>query len=146
MSKKPKIAERHRRTRHDHATETAEDYVEAIADLEEEKGQCRVVDLAKRFDVSHVTVTKTVSRLQREGLVQTEPYGPIALTAKGHRLATMARRRHRIVFEFLLAIGVDERVAAIDAEGLEHHASSQTLECFRKLTQWLQKSPARPPD
>ena len=138
MAKTPRIADRHRRTRSDHSSETAEDLVEAIADIAAERGQCRVVDLARRFDVSHVTVTKTVSRLVRDGLAATEPYGPVELTTKGHRLAIKSRRRHEIVHEFLLALGVSARTAAIDAEGIEHHVSAETLEKLRKVTRRLQ--------
>ena len=120
----------HRRTRRDHATETAEDYVEAISEILGEKESCRVVDLARHFAVSHVTVTRIVSRLQDAGLVQTEAYRPITLTAKGKRLAKKSRDRHEIVYQFLLAIGVDEKTAAIDAEGIEHHVSPVTLARF----------------
>jgi DtxR family manganese transport transcriptional regulator len=124
----------HRRTRRDHATETAEDYVEAIADISRESGQCRVVDLSSRFAVSHVTVTRIVARLRDEGWVKTAPYRPITLTAKGTRLAEEAKRRHAIVYQFLIAVGVDERIAAIDAEGIEHHVSPETLTCFKRFT------------
>ncbi len=72
----------HRRTRRDHSTETAEDYVEAIAEIMERNGTCRVVDLAKHFGVSHVTVTRIVTRLQDEGLSCTEKYRPIEMTTK----------------------------------------------------------------
>jgi DtxR family manganese transport transcriptional regulator len=123
----------HERTRRDHATETAEDYVEAVADLIDAQGECRVRDLANRFGVSHVTVIRVVKRLEREGLVVTEPYRPMELTAAGRRLATACRERHDIVYRFLLAIGVDERVAAIDSEGIEHHVSRQTLDRFREI-------------
>jgi DtxR family manganese transport transcriptional regulator len=127
----------HRRTRRDHAMETAEDYVEAVADLIEEQGSCRVVDLAKRFAVSHVTVTRIVARLQDEGLLSTERYRPIFLTPAGKRLAAKSRRRHEIVYQFLLAIGVEENIAAIDAEGIEHHVSPETLKRFEELTAQL---------
>ena len=120
----------HRRTRRDHATETAEDYVEAVADVLDEQETCRVVDLSRRFGVSHVTVTRIIARLQEEGLVRTEAYRPIELTQKGKRLARMSRERHESVFQFLLAIGVDEQTAAVDAEGIEHHVSPKTLEKF----------------
>ena len=50
-------------TRSRHASETAEDYVEAVMDLIEEKSECRVLDLARYFNVSHVTVSKIVKRL-----------------------------------------------------------------------------------
>ena len=120
----------HRRTRNDHATETAEDYVEAIADIIEHQQSCRVVDLAKRFAVSHVTVSRIIRRLQSEQLLETQPYRPIVLTEKGKRLARQSKQRHEIVHQFLLAIGVDETTATIDSEGIEHHVSPQTLKAM----------------
>jgi DtxR family manganese transport transcriptional regulator len=137
MNEPQTFPDRHRRTRSDHAQETAEDYVEAIDQLQADAGKCRVVDLARRFDVTHVTVTKVVARLKREGLVTSEPYGPLELTASGRQLAAKSRRRHEIVYSFLRAIGVSDAVAAIDTEGIEHHVSRQTLEAFRRLTEQL---------
>ena len=112
-SRKP--AQSHSRIRRDHASETAEDYVEAVADLIAAGGRCRIVDLADCFGVSHVTVTKTIARLVREGFVETQPYGPISLTDTGRRLAQNSRKRHELVYQFLLALGVSPTVAADDA-------------------------------
>ena len=137
MNEPQAFPDRHRRTRRDHALETAEDYVEAIDQLHADAGKCRVVDLARRFDVTHVTVTKVIARLKREGLVTSEPYGPLELTTSGRQLAAKSRKRHEVVYSFLRAIGVSEAVAAIDTEGIEHHVSRQTLECFRRLTEQL---------
>ena len=125
----------HRRTRNDHATETAEDYVEAVADIIDAKESCRVGDLAKRFAVSHVTVSRIIQRLQSEGLVNTQPYRPIQLTAKGKRLAVQSKLRHEIVHDFLLSIGVDETTAMIDSEGIEHHVSPKTLKAMQRFVQ-----------
>jgi len=122
---------RHKRTRSDHATEVAEDYVEAIAARIEADGVCRAVDLAEQFQVSHVTVNRTIGRLQRDGFVTTVPYGPIELTAAGARLARQAKRRHEIVLEFLIALGVDRATAETDSEGIEHHVSPQTLRAMQ---------------
>ncbi len=124
----------HERTRRDHSTETAEDYVEMIAEVLSEQETCRTTDLAKRFGVSHVTVHRIVERLKAEGLVLTERYQPITLTAAGKRLATRCRARHEVVFRFLLALGIDEQTAATDAEGIEHHVSPETLRRFREFT------------
>lgn len=140
MNDPQKIANRHRRTRKDHATETAEDYVEAVSEIIADRGCCRVVDLTKRFDVSHVTVTRIISRLQKEGYVVTEPYRPIELTAAGQQLAKSSRERHQIVLDFLIALGVPAEVAAIDAEGIEHHVSDKTLNVFRKFTRQAAES------
>lgn len=125
----------HTRTRRDHASETAEDYVEAIEAIIGEHGVCRVTDLAERFGVSHVTVIRVVQRLERDGYARTEPQRPIELTSRGRRLARDCRERHEIVYRFLLAIGVSERVAAIDSEGIEHHVSPETLRRFRELVE-----------
>lgn len=123
----------HRRIRSDHTGEVAEDYVEAIYQQIEANGSCRSVDLVRRFEVTHATVSKTIARLQRDGLVSTEPYRPIDLTAKGKRLANKARKRHEIVERFLLAIGVSPETAAVDSEGIEHHVSRETLAAMQRL-------------
>ncbi len=123
----------HQRIRSDHATELAEDYVEAIADVIQERGSCRAVDLAKRFGVSHVTVNKTIGRLVRDELVETQPYGPVLLTKAGQQLAKAAKTRHEIVLQFLLALGVSRRVAEVDSEGIEHHVSQETLKAMRSF-------------
>jgi DtxR family manganese transport transcriptional regulator len=113
--------------------EVAEDYVELIADLIAEEGEARAVDLAERFGVSNATVNKTLARLQREYLVQTRPYRSIFLTDAGTEMAKASRRRHQIVLGFLHAIGVPAEAAAIDAEGIEHHVSEETLAVFEKI-------------
>ena len=122
------------RTRDAHRSEIAEDYVELIADLIDAAGEARVVDLAGRLGVTAATVNNTVARLQRDGLVRSEPYRAIFLTDEGRALAEACRRRHATVVEFLRAIGVDEDTALRDAEGLEHHVSDATLEAFRRMT------------
>ena len=123
------------RTRHDHARETAEDYVEAIDDMIAADGECRVTQLADAFGVTHVTALKIVRRIERDGLATTEARKPIELTHKGKRLANRCRVRHGIVYRFLLAIGVSKRAAAIDSEGIEHHVSSGTLERMRDIAE-----------
>lgn len=121
------------RVREAHQTETAEDYVELIADLIEAQGEARIVDLSKRFGVSHVTVNKVIARLKRDGLVQSQPYRALFLSEKGRELAHACKQRHRIVYEFLIAIGVSSKTAEMDAEGVEHHVSEETLKAFQKF-------------
>lgn len=131
----PRPAAYHADVRRAHAEETAEDYVEAIALLIDTKGVARVKDLAAQFGVSHVTVSRTIARLVRDGLAETEPYKPITLTPQGRQLAEQSRERHELVVRFLIALGVDEDTARTDAEGIEHHVSSATLEAMRRLAE-----------
>lgn len=122
------------RVREARQTETAEDYVEMIADLIAAHGEARVSDLAERFGVSHATVNKIVLRLKREGLVNHLPYRALFLTDEGAELARRCKERHIVVFEFLRALGVPADIAESDAEGIEHHASAETLKAFRLFT------------
>lgn len=126
-------SDRFRRTRADHRVETAEDYVEAVAHLVATRGEARVRDLAKLMGVSHVTVTRIVARLCTEGLLATEPYRPITLTKKGQRVAEASRTRHETVVAFLRTIGVTPAQAEIDAEGIEHHVSPETLRAMERV-------------
>jgi len=121
------------KVREAHQTETAEDYVELIADLIEVNGEARVSDLATRFGISHATVNKVIARLNREGLVSNKPYRALFLTQKGSDLARRCKERHILIVEFLKKLGVSEAVAEADAEGVEHHVSAETLEAFRRF-------------
>ena len=125
-------AEIFRRSRKDRATEIAQDYVEAIADLSVSLGEARVVDLARRLGVTHVTVNRTLIRLQQAGYVNTKPYRAIFLTEAGHKLAEECKQRHETVVAFLRSLGISERTAEMDAEGIEHHVSPETLAAFER--------------
>jgi len=123
------------RTRQDHATELAEDYVELIDDLITNLGEARLVDIAARMGVTHVTANKSVSRLQRDGLVSKRPYRSIFLTPEGQKLAAQTRKRHEIVLSCLCLLGVPPEQARIDSEGIEHHISDITLNAMEKFIQ-----------
>jgi DtxR family manganese transport transcriptional regulator len=122
-----------RQVREAHRSETAEDYVELIAELIEENGEARMTDIAARMGVSAPTVAKTIGRLRRDGLVRSKPYRSIGLTEEGRELAARTKERHELVYAFLRAIGVDEATARRDSEGMEHHVSEETLAVFRKI-------------
>ncbi|MFT3977007.1 MAG: manganese-binding transcriptional regulator MntR [Sphingomonas bacterium] len=122
-----------RATREAHATEIAEDYVELIDDLLNQRGEARLIDLAMHMGVSQPTAAKIVQRLKALGLVQSRPYRALFLTDEGRALAYQSRERHQVVVKFLLAIGVDRDIAEIDAEGIEHHVSGETLQMMRRF-------------
>ncbi|WP_413061561.1 manganese-binding transcriptional regulator MntR [Sphingomonas carotinifaciens] len=132
-----------RKVREAHQTEMAEDYVELIGDLIARFGEARLTDLAEHTGVTLATASKVVQRLSREGLVQNRPYRSLFLTPAGEELARVARERHGIVQDFLLAIGVDPATAALDSEGIEHHVSETTLARLKALT--AQLADQRPP-
>lgn len=126
-------ADRFARAREAQAVALLEDYVEMIGDLIEDFGEARVADIAERMGVAQPTATKAISRLKREGLATSRPYRGVFLTDEGARLAGRVRARHRTVVELLIAVGVPQDIAELDAEGIEHHVSDQTLEAFESF-------------
>ena len=109
---------------------TLEDYTELIADLIAANGEARMADIARRLGVAHPTVSKTIARLKREGLVTARPYRGIFLTEAGLAMAKNVHQRHRLVVDVLLALGAPREAAEADAEGIEHYVSTTTLRAF----------------
>lgn len=120
-----------RLARSQRASALVEDYVELISDLQEEHGEVRVTEVARRLGVSHPTAIKAVARLKRSGLVASRPYRSLFLTEAGAAMAARVRARHLLVLDVLLAVGVPPDAAQADAEGIEHHVSDATLEAFK---------------
>ncbi|MFT6773611.1 MAG: DtxR family manganese transport transcriptional regulator [Paracoccaceae bacterium] len=123
-------AERFNQARTAQAMALLEDYTEMIDDLLREQGEARITDIARRIGVTHPTAAKAVARLKREGLAVSRPYRGVFLTEAGAAMAERVRARHRIVVDLLMAVGVPEGAAELDAEGIEHHVSGATLAAF----------------
>ncbi|MFI5015408.1 MAG: manganese-binding transcriptional regulator MntR [Hyphomicrobiales bacterium] len=119
-----------RQAREARRLELVEDYIELIADLIGDGGEARQVDIAARLGVAQPTVAKMLKRLVEEGFISQRPYRGVFLTKMGQDLANRSRARHQLVETFLRALGVSQDTARRDAEGIEHHASSETLDAF----------------
>lgn len=128
------------RSRLQHAEENTSDYLEAIADLIVERGEARLVDVADRLGVNKATASKKLRSLQRKGFVRSMPYRSIFLEPEGAAHAAASKKRHQLVLKFLLAAGVPAAVAELDAEGIEHHVSPQTIAALKRLTERLLKN------
>jgi DtxR family manganese transport transcriptional regulator len=94
-----------------------EDYAELISDLIAAQGEARPTDIARRLGVSHATAIKFLARMKQAGA----------------DLAEKTRRRHRLVVDLLVAVGVPGEVAEVDAEGMEHHVSDAALAAFARF-------------
>lgn len=124
-----------RQVREAHRRELIDDYVELISDLIIEVGEVRQADMAARLGVSQPTVAKMLKRLALLGFIQMIPWHGVFLTPEGEKLAQESRKRHQIVENFLLVLGVSPEIARRDAEGMEHHVSQETLDTFLAFTQ-----------
>ena len=126
-------------TRKAHESELAEDYVELIEDLINKEGEARIVDIANHLGISKATVNQTITRLIKKGLLTSKPYRAIHLTKKGKNTAINARQRHKIVYDFLISLGLNKEIAELDSEGIEHHVGNKTLNMLKNFTVKLKK-------
>ncbi len=121
------------KVRNAHKNENTEDYLELIAELLNSKGEARIVEIALNLGIAQATANKTIKRLQKQGYVQREPYRSIFLTLKGQKIASQSKKRHNTVYKFLMNLGIDNKTASADAEGIEHHVSEKTLKKMEKF-------------
>ena len=122
-----------RKVRNAHKTENTEDYLELIAELLNSKGEARIVDIANELSIAQATANKTIQRLHNQGFIKKQPYRSIFLTVKGQQIASKSKKRHNTVLKFLINLGVDQKTASADAEGIEHHVSEKTLKKMEKF-------------
>jgi len=122
-----------KKVRDAHLTENTEDYLELIADLLNQNGEARIVDIAEKLDIAQSTANKTIKRLVKQDYLKKEPYRSIFLTIKGQIIASNSKKRHKIVYEFLKNLGLDHNTASADSEGIEHHVSEKTLNKMEKF-------------
>ena len=122
-----------KKVRSAHENENTEDYLELIADLLNQNGEARIVDIADKLDIAQSTTNKTIKRLINNGYLYKEPYRSVFLTIKGQKLARDSKKRHEIVYSFLRKIGVSKKTALHDSEGIEHHVSKETLDSLKKI-------------
>ena len=121
-------------------TDAMEDYLEVIYELIQKKGYATTVDIANCLNVSSPGVTKMVKRLDQMGYLVYEKYRGLRLTSEGISVAKNIHKSHDLLVEFLKMIGIDEEIANIDAEGIEHHLHPQTIEKLEKFINRIKKN------
>jgi len=114
-------------------TAVIEEYLETIYRLQEKSGVARTSDIVKLLRVVPGTVTNTVERLEKEGLVKHEPYKGVKLTEKGLRLALQVVRRHRLSERLLTDILHVEWTKVHEAAcKLEHGITDEIIKPLEK--------------
>lgn len=117
---------------------SAEDYLERIHEIIDEKGYARAVDIANALAISQSSVSSMVQKLAVEGLLHYEKYRGMTLTKKGKRVALAVRKRHEILKRFLSLLKVPQKAQERDIEGLEHHISNETVRALARLSDDLE--------
>lgn len=123
------------------STQAVEDCLEAIYKLSESRGFAKVVDISRRLKVRPPTVTSMLQKLDKRGLVKYEKYREISLTPAGERIAKTVSNTHSKMMEFLAMLGVDEKTAYADTEGIEHHIHPSTIKRINRLVLFAESNP-----
>jgi Mn-dependent DtxR family transcriptional regulator len=122
-------------------SQSAEDYLERIHELIEEKGYARVVDIASSLGVTQASVTSMVQKLDEKGFVNYEKYRGLMLTDEGRSIALKIQHRHETLARFFSLLGLDKETQGRDIEGLEHHLSTSTIDCLEALSKFFEQNP-----
>ena len=107
-------------------TDAIQDYLKEIYKLSAESSPVSVSALARRQSVSAASASAMVKKLAALGLAAHQPYGAIALTEAGERVAIEVIRHHRLLELYLaetLGVHVDDVHA--EADRLEHVISEE---------------------
>lgn len=106
--------------------DTTEMYLRTIFELEEEGIAPLRARIAERLGQSGPTVSQTVARMERDGLVELSGDRHLELTDEGRARATSVMRKHRLAERLLLdVIGLDWSDAHVEACRWEHVMSDQ---------------------
>ena len=111
--------------------ESVEDYLEAILILKEKNGMVRSIDVVHHMNYSKPSISRAMSRLRENGYITMDQEGWLGLTDAGREIAERIYERHRLLTEWLTALGVDPEVAREDACRMEHDISAETFDCIR---------------
>lgn len=112
--------------------ESAEDYLEAILVLKNEKGLVHSIDVARRLDFSKPSVSRAVKLLREEGHLTMSADGALELTDTGREIAERIYERHRLLTLWFTELGVSGEQAAKDACRVEHDISAETFQRLKE--------------
>ena len=112
--------------------ESAEDYLESILIIQNQKGTVRSVDIAERLHFSKPSVSVAMKKLRENGYIAMDKDGTLSLLEPGREIAERIYERHRVLTAFFESIGVDAETAAKDACKVEHDLSEITFEKLKE--------------
>lgn len=110
---------------------SAEDYLEAMLMLKQERGYIRSIDVAEKLGVTKPSVSYATKRLRESGYISFDPAGMILLLPPGQEIAERMYERHMLLADLLIGLGVSPETARKDACEIEHDLSDETFDAIR---------------
>ena len=112
--------------------ESVENYLETILVLSKRLPVVRSVDIATELDFKKSSVSVAMKHLRENEYITVTDAGFIYLTEAGKEIAEMIYERHDVISNWLISLGVDEKIAAEDACRIEHVISAETFTAMKK--------------
>lgn len=112
--------------------ESVENYLECILMLSH-KGEVHSVMIAKELNVTKASVSHAVKLLRENGYITMDAENHLWLTPTGKSIAENMYTRHKILSDFLVKIGVNEKIASEDACRMEHDVSEDTFNAIKNF-------------
>lgn len=111
--------------------QSGEDYLERILILSKKLKKVRAIDIVNDMGFSKPSVSLAMKKLKENNLIEIEK-GAIILTDEGERIALNIYKKHELLTEFLISLGVSETTAKEDACQIEHHLSEESYEAIKR--------------
>lgn len=112
--------------------ESAENYLESVLILKNEKGYVRAIDIVNYLNFSKPSVSIALKQLETNGFITRDEDNHIHLTDSGQEIAASIYERHELLRKMFIRLGVSEETARQDACKIEHYISQETFECLKK--------------
>lgn len=122
----------------------AEDYLEAVYVISQEKGIVRIRDISKELGTKPPSIVEMVKKLSDRGYLVYRKNEGVYLTAEGEEIGRVIKDRHNTIFAFLKFIGVPEKIADEDACVIEHELHTKTVEQIKSLVSFIETAPDHP--
>ena len=117
---------------------SAEDYLEAMLMLKDERGYIRSIDIAEKLGVTKPSVSYATKRLRENGYITMDKAGMIQLTESGLEIAERIFERHELITRLFVRLGVRPETAREDACKIEHDLSTETCDAIRRSVEsWI---------
>lgn len=123
---------------------TIEDYVELVYDLQKSRKRVHTNDIAYALNINPASVTEIFQKLSNAGYINYEKYTGATLTEKGKRIAIATKKKHDILTEFLIVLGVDKKTAEEDACEMEHILHPITMDTVIKFVEVIKQCDVTP--
>lgn len=123
-------------------TESMENYLEVILDLENKHKVARAKDIADKLMIQPGSVSGALKKLEEKGLINYAPYSYISLTEKGKKTARDIVHRHQVLKDFLLnVLQVRPNIAEETACRMEHVIDKTSLERMVHFIEYIHICP-----